>query len=179
MKKFLLLFLLFIFCSNDDFQLGAEGAYPWEEEYALNWFEENRVSYPELTNEEMALSENSRDFYPSFTFKYDNKFVTCERRLKGMNILALSNEPHPVTRNVVVNSSYSCSEVLTNSGGFPMLFGGIWYQYGQWWGLAVYEQADNYDELQSLMKEENPDQIKFESYLSLYAHRIPLVGIDN
>ena len=177
MKKFSLLFLLFIFCSNDNFQLGAEGAYPWEEEYALNWFEENRVSYPELTNEEMALSENSKDFYPSFTFKYDNKFVTCERRLRGMRIDVLSNEPHPVTRNLVVTASYTCTENFL--GGFPMLFGDIWYQYGQWWGLVNYEEADNYDELQSLMKEENPDQILAESYLRFYAYRIPLVGIDN
>ena len=170
--------MLFIFCSNDNFQIGTS-SFPWEEEYALNWFEENRVSYPELTDEEMALSENSWDFYPSFTFKYDNKFVTCEQRLRGMNIFVLSNEPHPVTRDIVVTASYGCSEIITNSQGFPMLFGGIWYQYGQWWGLAVYEEGDNFDELESLREENNPEIKLSAPFLRFYAHRIPLVGIDN
>ena len=171
MKKFILILLLLAFCSSQDYTFyeGEGNPLPLEEEFILNWLEDNRVIYPELTEEELAISINSYSLFPEFTYQYEGQVISCEIRDRGMNIEAISNEPHPVSRSIVVSSSYNCN--FQEEG---WLYGTIWYQYEQWWGLVAYERviSDFFDEFPEVYDQSGPK-------LGIRVSRVPLIGIED
>ena len=135
------------------------------ERYSQGW-ENNLITFPELTEEEFIKSKNfQHEFYfEDLKVNVRNETHDCIRKTTGTVIAAYSNELHPLgvyvdkldeeieirgftnrfgsNKHYLLSVDYNCW--IEDTGGGFMLFGPVFYQNNQWWGFEYYDD-DYYD----------------------------------
>ena len=123
-----------------------------EIKYRKGW-EDNLISYPELTSDEiktsLLLEEYEFEYEWSFQTIIEEVTFVCKHKTTGTSIMAFANENHPLLINedfyrYQIEVHYNCSS--EENDGF-VLYGPLFFQDNQWWGFIEYEDeySSNYD----------------------------------
>ena len=126
-----------------------------EIKYRKGW-EDRLVSYPELTQVEIAYSLllEEKKFDGDLNITVADVDYICELKTSGTALTAFANENHPLISDdefyrYQIDVDYNCSSseegfVLYGSEEGFVLYGPLFYQDSQWWGFVEYE--DDYYE---------------------------------
>ena len=123
-----------------------------EKKYRKGW-EDNLISYPELTSDEiktsLLLEEYEFEYEWSFETTIEEVTFVCKHKTTGTSIMAFANENHPLLINedfyrYQIEVHYNCSS--EENDGF-VLYGPLFFQDNQWWGFIEYEDeySSNYE----------------------------------
>ena len=126
-----------------------------EIKYRKGW-EDRLVSYPELTQVEIAYSLllEEKKFDGDLNITVADVDYICELKTSGTALTAFASENHPLISDnefyrYQIDVDYNCStkeegfDLYGNEEGF-LLYGPLFYQDNQWWGFIEYE--DDYYE---------------------------------
>ena len=177
-------------CFNNRLEAEEDLLERWRmDRYRQGW-ENQLVTYPKLTNEEISRSlllydYETETYDTEITVTIDGNEYTCGEKESGLAIEAFANEAHPLSGihphqgeylNYQIDVAYGCSgenEFLSLKDDGFFIYGPLFYQDNQWWGFVRYDE-EYYDNHDITVKRKDEKYAWVYAFMTRFVKRVPL-----